>query len=561
MNRFRSGMIPLFALMALVGCNSEPTDSIRGDISELVASPTQLFIELGGTKTVEVGAVDEQGNPLDLAYEVTSTGAGITVRRDSSFLPIFVDDTTLRAPATGPRFRFIVQGTGYASTSFTVSAGGEEIVVPVQVVPQAGIAATFDNPTPALGDTITITAAPGTSFTQTAALEIPGGTLQPIIIDRSEDGNSIRFLAPPNVNGPITITEVTSVSAPGLIFSPATQTALQTPLIDTVDVVYSTTSAALGDLVTVTIPEPLIKVGAPDTTIPFQIQFENELTGPAAGAANETPSADSSSFTFEAPANVAGAATVVNFVFPGGYQIALPTRPTFTSTTTFESTIDATFSDNEPDILQVITLTAPAGFFFSADTLSVTIGGQPALIQSVAPDGSSVDLIPIPGSAGSAEIAGVSPTGLPQFIYTMNTIDGVTVPGITPLEGTESLATAPELTVPTVGNSFVLNDAGAFAGDPTDCCFGFHPRFYKIVLAAPTTLTFTIDWFQGQDLGVYITEADGTTLIDAGDSAGEGPDGHPESVTIPLVAGTYYVAAVNFSASNPSFFQLTISNP
>jgi hypothetical protein len=462
----------------------------------------------------------------------------------------------LRAPATGPRFRFIVEGTGYASTSFTVSAGGEDIVVPVQVVPQAGIAATFDNPTPALGDTITLTAAPGTSFTQTAALEIPGGTLQPLIIDRSADGQSIRFMAPPNVNGPITITEVTSVSAPDVVFSPATQTALQTPLIDTVDVVYSTGTPALGDLVTATIQEPLIKV-----TSPLEIQFEGELVGPAGGAANETPSVDSSSFTFEAPANVNGPATVVNFVFPGGYEIALPTRTGIASQTTIDPNLAATFSDNEPDILQEITITAPAGFFFSADTLSVTIGGQPALIQSVAPDGSSVDVIPIPGSVGSAEIAGVSPTGLPQFIYTMNTIDGVTVPAITPLEGTESPATAPELTVPTVGNSLVLNDAGAFAGDPTDCCFGFHPRFYKIVLAAPTTLTFTIDWFQGQDLGVYITEEDGTTLIDAGDSAGEGPTGHPESVTIPLAAGTYYVAAVNFSASTPSFFQLTISNP
>jgi hypothetical protein len=143
----------------------------------------------------------------------------------------------------------------------------------------------------------------------------------------------------------------------------------------------------------------------------------------------------------------------------------------------------------------------------------------------------------------------------------MNTVQTLTVPGIVPLEGTESPATAPELVVPTVGNSSVLNDGGGFNGDPTDCCFGFHPRFYKIVLAAPATLTFTIDWFQGQDLGIYITEADAVTLIDAGDSAGEGPGGHPESVTIPLVAGTYFVNAVNFSSSNPSFFQITISNP
>src|SRR5919106_643514 len=175
MNRFRSGMVPLFALLVLVGCSSEPTGDLRDGPTELVATPTHLFIELGGVKTVEVGAVDAQGNPIDLNYEVTSTGAGIAVRRDSSFLPIFVDDTTLRAPAVGPRFRFIVEGTDYAASSFTVTAGGLTLEVPVQVVPQTGFAGTFDKPVALLGDTITLTAAPGTAFTETAELRMLGG--------------------------------------------------------------------------------------------------------------------------------------------------------------------------------------------------------------------------------------------------------------------------------------------------------------------------------------------------------------------------------------------------
>ena len=100
MNRFRSGLVPLFALLAVVGCSSEPTGDLRERPHELEASPTQLFLEVGETKTVQVGAVDAQGNPLDFNYEVTATGPGITVRRDSSFLPIFVDDSTLQAPAT-----------------------------------------------------------------------------------------------------------------------------------------------------------------------------------------------------------------------------------------------------------------------------------------------------------------------------------------------------------------------------------------------------------------------------------------------------------------------------
>ena len=562
MNRFRPGLVPLFALLVLVGCNSEPTESLREGPTELVAVPTQLFLEVGGIKTVEVGGVDAQGNPIDLNYEVTATGAGITVRRDSSFLPIFVDDSTLQAPAVGPRFRFIVEGTGYAATSFTVSAGGLDLVVPVQVVPQTGFAGTFDNPTPALGDTITLTAAPGTAFTETAELRLPGVPdtipLHPVIVARGANGSSLSFLAPPNVNGPLVITEVTSTSAPGLVFSPQTQTALQTPLIDTVDVNYSVASAALGTLVTVSIPEQLIRV-----TTPLTLQFTNELQGPAGGPANETPAVDSGSFTFEAPANVTGSTpastgTVINFVFPGGFQIALPTRPTFTTTTTFDPTLAATFSNSTPAAFETVTITAPAGFFFSADTLSVTIGGNAALVQALAVDGSSVDVLPFPGSVGVAVIDGVSPTGLPQFIYTMNTTTSITVGPA--LEGTESPETAPALTIPGAGSSVSVTDGGAFSGD----FLGFPTRWYRIEITAPTTLDFTLNWPSDEDLGLYVTTdpTDAGGIVGVADASGEGPTGHPEtSGPVVLAPGTYFGGVLNFSATTPAFFEITLTNP
>ena len=547
MNRFRSGMVPLFALLALVGCSSEPTGDLREGV-ELVAAPTQLFIELGGTKAVEIGGVDAQGNPLDLAYEVTSTGAGITVRRDSSFLPIFVDDSTLQAPATGPRFRFIVEGTGYTSTSFTVSAGGDDVVVPVQVVPQSGLAATFDNPAPALGDTVTLTAPAGITFNPDATLDVGGA---PITIV-SQDASTIRFIPPPNVNGSLTVNGVVSAAAPDVVFSPTTDAILQTPLIDTVDVTYSTTTPALGQTVTLTVVEPLINLAA-DSII-----FPGQLPGRIPGPTNIVVALDSNSLTFDTPPNANGSGTVVNFLFPGGYLLALPTRPNLVAPNVGID-LNATFDDQEPALLQAVTLTAPAGFTFAPDVI-VTIGGNAAVIQSVAGDGSSVTLIPIPGSSGVASVDGVIVTGAPANLVTMNTVQTLTVPPLTPLEGTETPETAPELAVPTVGNSTVLTDAGAFAGEPTDCCFGFHPRIYKIVVTAPTVLAFTLDWFQGQDLGLYVTTDDLITVVGAADAAGEGPDGHPETTTIAFAPGTYYLNVVNFSASTPGFFQLTLEN-
>lgn len=549
MNRFRSGLVPLCALLVLVGCNSEPTDSLRDGPTGLVASPTQLFIELGGIKNVEVGSVDAQGNPIDLNYEVTATGAGITVRRDSSFLPIFVDDSTLRAPALGPRFRFIVEGTGYAATSFTVSAGGLDITIPVQVVPQQGLAATFDDDTVDLGQVVILTAPGGVTFTETATLTIGEEAL--FIV--SQDATTITFIPPPSVNSPVTVNGVVSASAPSVVFNPATQTTLVTPLIDTVDVTYTTVTPALGQTVTMTVPEPLIKLAA-DSII-----FPGQLPGREGDPQNIVIAVDSSSLTFDTPPNISGSGTVVNFLFPGGYLRALPTLPEVTAPN-IGLDINATFDDQEPSLLQAVTLTAPAGFTFAPD-VAVAIGGNLAIIQSVAGDGSSVTLIPIPGSAGVASVDGVVPNGAPSNIVTMNTVQTVTVPGIVPLEGTETPETAPELTVPTAGNSIVTNDAGAFAGDPTDCCFGFHPRIYKIVIAAPTTLTIELDWFQGQDLGAYVTTDDLVTVVDAADSFGEGAGGHPESVTIAFAPGTYYINLVNFSASTPSFFQLTLSNP
>ena len=573
MNRFRSGLVPLFAVLAVVGCSSEPTGDLRDSPPELQASPSQLFLEVGETKEVIVGAVDGQGNPLDFAYEVVETGEGITVRRDSTFLPIFVDDSTLQAPETGPRFRFQVTGTTYTSTSFTVSAGGDSIVVPVQVVPQQGFAGTFDKPTPVLGDTITLTAAPGTVFADTAELRLPGVPdsipLHPIIVARGEGGTSLSFIAPPNVNGPLVITAVTSASAPGLVFSPSTDAVLQTPLIDTVDVNLSATSAALGTTVTVTVPEPLIKVpqilsidttfddaGVPtaiDTTN-LQVQFDAEIPGPAGGAANETAFPDSSGFTFEAPANVNGSMTVVNFVFPGGFQIALPTRPAFTGTTTFETVQDFGISNTAPDAFESITITAPAGFFF-APTVGVNIGGNAALVQSVAAGGSSVTILPFPGSAGAPEVVGVSPTGFPQFQYTMNAITSVTVPPA--LLGTESPETAPTLAVPSS-----TTDGGGFAGTYDALAPGLHARWYKIELASATTVTFNIDWPTDEDLGVYVAAdpADPATLVAVADAAGEGPAGHPESSgAVDLAAGVYYIAVLNFSATNPPFFTLDIN--
>ena len=252
----------MFALLLAAGCNSEPTEDLRNGIDQILATPSQLFLEVGETKTVEVTAVDEQGNPLTFAYEVTSTGAGITVRRDSTFLPIWVDDTTLQVPPQGERFRFIVEGTAYTSTSFTVSAGGEELVIPVQVIPQSGIEATFSNPTPALGEVVTITAPAGTRFSPTSVVTAPGD-VQPFLVSVAADGSSLDVILPPNLTeAQLTISDVVADAAPDVPFAPTTTATITTPAVTAWTGTVSNPTPAANEEVTVTLTDATLAADA-----------------------------------------------------------------------------------------------------------------------------------------------------------------------------------------------------------------------------------------------------------------------------------------------------------
>jgi hypothetical protein len=576
MNRLTSGLAALASLLLIAGCAGDPAESLRGPVTELTALPSQLFIELGATKKVDVSAVDGQGNQLTENFVVTSVGSGITVTRDSSFRGVFQSDSLFAVPAEDLQFRFTVVGTAYGATSFTVSAGGVDKVIPVQVAPQNQIGTTFSTLTPALGDTVTITAPAGATFTQTAKLQLTptSDSTDARIVERDPNGTFIRFIPPPNLNGPLIISEVTSTAAPGLVFSPATSELLTTPVIDSVDVTFSTATPTLGQTVTATIQNPLIKF-RPDVAstglVRFGLSFAGQLPGPlqgpdslhlrsGAGPQAVVVAADSNSLTFQAPPNAAGAATVISFVFPGGFSLALPTRAGITSPNV-GLTVNATFSTATPDTLAPVTITAPAGFKFGPlATDSVTIGGQLAVNQSVAVDGSTITVIPIPGSAGTAVISGVQPTAAPQFTLTLPTVATVTAPALVPLEGTGDITTAPTLVVPTAGNSTSFDDAGAFEG-VGDCCFDGDVRFYKITLAATTTLTGTLNWFQDQDMGLYWVAADGVTAVGNLDGDSNGAGGHPETSTVTLTAGTYFVGVVNFGVGTPSFFSLTLHNP
>ncbi|MEO6057910.1 MAG: hypothetical protein ABIQ49_13845 [Gemmatimonadales bacterium] len=264
-----SGLVPLVALLLVAGCGTEPTDGLRNGTTRIEASPSQLFLQLDESKSVDVEAVDSQGNQISSAYVVSNTGAGITVRRDSTFLPIFINDSTLSVPPEAPVFRYVVTATNYGATSFTVSANGRDVVIPVQVVAQNVVQAQISNLNPALNEVVTITAPPGITFTDTTTVTFAGAAVQPAEVTVAADGRSVTFLPPPNiVNAQAVLGNVVSDAAPTVPFSPSTADRITTPALTVFDGTISNLTPAANEPITVTLTNATF---VQDTTATFAI--------------------------------------------------------------------------------------------------------------------------------------------------------------------------------------------------------------------------------------------------------------------------------------------------
>jgi hypothetical protein len=231
----------------------------------------------------------------------------------------------------------------------------------------------------------------------------------------------------------------------------------------------------------------------------------------------------------------------------GGLKDTVPVKVIPTS-------LAATFSTATPVPNVPVTITLPAGYTYSsAATVETNVAA--GFITAVSPDGSSADALLAPGSSGVVTLGGVSADFLPGVPLSGPTIDSVTVAAVTPLAGADAPGTAPALTVPAVGGTSILYDGGTF--DYSAPLFGttFPARLYKFTVPADGDFTVTLDWPSSEDLGVYYFQADGTT--EAGTPADDnGAGGHPESSTSTFTAGTYVMAIVNFSETNPPFFNI-----
>ena len=197
MNRLTSGTVSLIALLVVSGCNNDPTGDLRGPVTRLQATPTTMNVTLGKVKTIQVQALDDQGNLIPTAYEVSAVGPGIAVKRDSTFFEQFVGDS-LTVPAIAPTWQFIVSGTDLVSTSFTLTAAGQTITIPVVVAPDPAAIpiSTVTSTGPNASDPTVITLPAGSFiFGPDATVTFDAGDA--IVLSITDDGKTITILPPP----------------------------------------------------------------------------------------------------------------------------------------------------------------------------------------------------------------------------------------------------------------------------------------------------------------------------------------------------------------------------
>ncbi|HEV8176740.1 MAG TPA: hypothetical protein VGP44_03525, partial [Gemmatimonadales bacterium] len=167
MKRLLRGSVVLAVAVGFLSCSGDPTKSFR-ESSGIVASPTVLFVNVGETKSIVASLQDDQGSQIAGDFEVSAVGSGLTVVQDTAF------QHTTAGLSIPNQVRFNVTGTAIANSSFTLTAGGQTLVVPVRVTP-ATVNIVISNATPAWGDTITLTAPAGVLFTATSAVTFAGG--------------------------------------------------------------------------------------------------------------------------------------------------------------------------------------------------------------------------------------------------------------------------------------------------------------------------------------------------------------------------------------------------
>ncbi len=249
--------LPFLVLAGLVACKGDPTGDLRNGTDHLLADPSSLFLGVGAdtTKFVKVSAVDEQGNLLGESFRLGAVTGPFTVTLDTTFTPIVDPDGTIHTPKNPTTVRYIVKTLANTGNgSFLVSAGGQDITIPIRMLPDTGVL-TLSSASPALGDTIVATLEANLRYTSASEVSIAGG-VSSYLVSISADSTQLKFLPGPGaVASKVTVSGIRLSYSPGLgPIDAVSAGALTTPTVPPITAVFSTTTPDINQNVTVTAP-------------------------------------------------------------------------------------------------------------------------------------------------------------------------------------------------------------------------------------------------------------------------------------------------------------------
>jgi hypothetical protein len=229
----------------------------------------------------------------------------------------------------------------------------------------------------------------------------------------------------------------------------------------------------------------------------------------------------------------------------------------------------ATVSPAFPTLGQLVTITPSGGFTFGASPAVTTGTGTsfapgPGVVTTA--NATSLSFRPLQETGKSKPVVTKVINGafstLPLTLFAGGYVTTPSALGQQTLSATANAA----MNAPAVGATTLLYEPGTTFGT-ADCINinGFFCRWYRIDATGAQSFHLTTNWGGTQDLGFYFFDDTGNpfetsaTFFDC-DNFGSGAGGQPEACdkTFPG-AGVFFMAVVNFSASDPSTITMTFT--
>lgn len=314
----------------------------------------------------------------------------------------------------------------------------------------------------------------------------------------------------------------------------------------------SVTAPALGDIVTIAAPSTMSFSN--NSVVSFDPGGEAIITEQSATSISFIPRPGS-----EGPASVSN--VVLNYA-PTLSPRTLETAASITVPSVGD--ITGTFSNASPAAGATTTFTATGSFKFLPN-VRVDFGGRAGAVVGLSADGKTMTILPPLGLSGATmTVTNSILSFLPQIVLDPRpTASGtVTTPGTITMSQlantTDPVAGSPEMALgPTSPNGGIF-DTGTWTG--ADALGGGGPnRWYHLVVTGDTyNRTFTVDWAASSaDLDMYMTNEAISAFV--GSTSASAGSSHPESQSVDIAAGSYWVIPVNWNhIADPAWIFLTV---